>query len=45
MGVPCGTYGGHKKHTQRILMQKHERKGLLEIPRHGWHDNIKIDIK
>jgi hypothetical protein len=37
MGRPCCTRGGEEECTYR--------KGLLEIPRRRWVDNIKMDLR
>jgi len=44
MGGACSTYG-EKRNVYRTLVVKPEEKGLLEIPRSRWVDNIKRDIK
>jgi hypothetical protein len=34
-----------KRNAYRILLGKPEGKRPLERPRHGWVDNIKIDLR
>jgi hypothetical protein len=36
---------GKKRNAYRILVGRPERKRLLGRPRHGWVDNIKIDLR
>jgi hypothetical protein len=36
---------GEKRYAYGIKVQKPEGKRLLERPRSGWEDNIKIDLK
>jgi hypothetical protein len=36
---------GAKKNAYRILVGKAEGNRPLEIPRHMWEDNIKIDLR
>jgi hypothetical protein len=36
---------GEKRNTYRILVGKLEVKKPLGKPRHGWVDNIKIDLR
>jgi hypothetical protein len=36
---------GESRGVYRILVGKPERKGSLGRPRHGWKDNIKIDLQ
>jgi hypothetical protein len=36
---------GEKKNAYRILVGKPERKTPLGRPRHGWEDNIKMDLR
>ena len=35
----------NRKMRYDILFEKHEGKVLLAIPRHGWKDNIKTNLK
>ena len=44
MGGACGVYrGGRGMH--RVLVGKPEGKSPLWRPRHGWEDNIKMDLR
>jgi hypothetical protein len=36
---------GAKRNAYRILVGKPEGKRSLEIPRHSWDDNIKMDLR
>jgi hypothetical protein len=36
---------GEKRNAYRILVGKPEGKRPLEIPRHRWADNIKMDFR
>jgi hypothetical protein len=36
---------GRYRSSHQILVRKHERKRPLGRPRHGWEDNIKLNLK
>jgi hypothetical protein len=38
-------YMGEKHNAYRLLVGKPEREMPLGIPRHGWEDNIKMDLR
>jgi hypothetical protein len=42
MGRTCGTYGGEERF---IFSGKPEGRRPLGIPRRGWEDNIKMDLR
>jgi hypothetical protein len=44
MGKSCSTHRA-KRDAYRILVGKLEGKRLLIRPRHGWVDNIKMDLR
>jgi hypothetical protein len=44
MGIASRT-NGEKRIAYRILVGKPEGKIPLERPRHGWVDNIKMDLR
>lgn len=43
MGGSHGTYGGGKN-VYRVLMGKVEGKRIPGGPRHGWGDNVKMNV-
>jgi hypothetical protein len=43
MGWTCGTHG-EGRGAYRVLVGRPEVKRLLGRPRHGWEDNIKMDL-
>jgi hypothetical protein len=44
MGGVCIMYG-ESRGVYRVLVGKPERKKPLGRPRHGWEDNIKMDLQ
>ena len=34
-----------RRDVYRVLLEKHERRRPLGRPRHGWEDNIKMDLR
>ena len=36
---------GERRDEYRVLVGKHEGKRPLGRPRHGWEDNVKMDIQ
>ena len=44
MGGACGAYGGGERCAQ-VLVRKPEGKRPLGRPRHGWEDNMKMDLQ
>jgi hypothetical protein len=44
MGTACGIYRDRRK-VHRVLVGKCGRKGPLGRPRHGWEDDIIMDIR
>jgi hypothetical protein len=36
---------GDRRNAYRVLVEKPERRRLLERPRHRWQDNIKTDLQ
>jgi hypothetical protein len=38
-------HNGKNKSAYGVVMKKHEGKKPLEIPKHRWKDNIKVDNK
>ena len=45
MGGNCSAYGGEEGPTYRVLEGKPEGKRPVGRPRHGWEDNIKMDLQ
>jgi hypothetical protein len=43
VGGACGT-NGEKRNVYRLLVENPEGKRSLGRPRHGWIDNIKMDL-
>jgi hypothetical protein len=44
MGRVCST-NGEKRNAYRILVRKSEGRRSLGRPRHGWVNNIKMDLR
>jgi hypothetical protein len=44
MGWTCSTYWD-RRGEYRVLVEKPEGKRPLGRPRHGWRDNIKMDLQ
>jgi len=38
-------YVGGSNSAYRVMVQIYKQKRLLARPRHGWDDNMKVDIK
>jgi len=45
MGGNCSAYGGEEGPTYRVLEGKPEGKRPVGRPRHGWEDNIRMDLR
>ena len=44
MGRTCSTYE-ESRNVYRDLVGRPEGKRFLEMPRHRWEDNVKMDLK
>jgi hypothetical protein len=44
VGWTCGTHGGRERCLQGFVA-KPECRRPLRRPRHGWEDNIKMDLR
>jgi hypothetical protein len=40
-----GTYSGERRDACRVLVGKPEGKKPLGRPRHGWENNVKMDLQ